>query len=82
MGRPFDGTWFGLLQANTVPCCHYAHVTRLWFEKTQPVKDMVLQKKTVRRLLFECRQLRHQRNKLYKDLGIDGLMSRIEGDHP
>ena len=37
-------------------------------------RDCGLSRETIHHLLFECRKWRHQRNKLYKDLEMDGVM--------
>ena len=41
-------------------------------KKMQPVKVAAYQE-TIHHLLFECRQWRHQRDRLYKDLETDGV---------
>ena len=33
-----------------------------------------MSRETIHHLLFECREWRHQRNRLYKDLETDGVM--------
>ena len=42
-----------------------------------------MSRETIHHLLFECRKWRHQRNRLYKDLELDGVMRPTAAEeHP
>ena len=59
----------------------YLHQVRAQEDAT--CKGCGSSRETIHHLLFECRKWRHQRNKLYKDLELDGVMRPTAAEeHP
>ena len=50
----------------------YLH--RIQVQEDATCEGCSISRETIHHLLFECREWRHQRNRLYKDLETDGVM--------
>jgi len=51
-----------------------AHLHRIRVQEDATCEGCGISRETIHHLLFECREWRHQRNRLYKDLETDGVM--------
>ena len=60
-----------------------AYLHQIQAQEDATCRDCGLSRETIHHLLFECRKWRHQRNKLYKDLELDGVMRPTAAEeHP
>ncbi|EYE90595.1 uncharacterized protein EURHEDRAFT_549127 [Aspergillus ruber CBS 135680] len=55
-------------------CSYRAYLHRIRVQKDATCEGCGISRETTHHLLFECREWRHQRNRLYKDLETDGVM--------
>ncbi|ODM21420.1 hypothetical protein SI65_02263 [Aspergillus cristatus] len=59
------------------------HLHQIQAQEDATCKGCGLSRETIHHLLFECRRWRHQRNKLYRDLELDGVMRPTAAEeHP